>query len=279
MGMRRLASIRFIAGLLLATVLLLVGFAADDCQTDPVDGRLVCDVSGKEPTEDPPPTGEKTKNPTDRPPIRYLYSTGECYYWSTIPGGVDAWDPANENTVYGIVLGTPECDPTVTDPLPDRAWRIFRSFPLATPDPSFQPANHGITGHPTYLAAANPTSITHSEVLPDDRLFEVRAQVASLTVDWGDEWTTTEDPSVALPYPAGAVTHTYTTKTCPPDYRITHPSGPNCHPTLEAYPVIATFTWWGEYRIGGSWIPIGTLDLTTTILYDVDEVIGVLVDP
>jgi hypothetical protein len=251
----------------------------EQCAFDPTEGKIVCTPSGTIDGEDPPPTGEKTNNPTERPPIRYLYSTGECYYWSPDPGGIDAWDPANENTVYGIVLGTPECDLTVTDPLPDRAWRVFRSFPLATPAPSFQPANHGITGHPTYLATASPAAITHREVLPDGRTFEVRAQVSSLTVDWGDESTTTNDPSVALPYPTGAVTHTYTTKTCPPEYRITHPSGPNCHPTLEAYPVIATFTWWGEYRIGGSWIPIGTLDLTTTILYDVDEVVGVLVDP
>ncbi len=43
--------------------------------------------------------------------------------------------------------------------------------------------------------------------------------------------------------------------------------------------LVEAFTWFGEYRVGGAWIPIGTLDLTTSILYDVDEVVGVLVDP
>ena len=59
-------------------------------------------------------------------------------------------------------------------------------------------------------------------------------------------------------------------------YRSEHPFGGNCHPTLEAYPIIATFTWEGRYRIGGGWTYLGTLDRTVTVLYDVDEVQGVL---
>ena len=277
--MRRTTSVLVLA--LAFAVALTIGSSAlanDHCRYD--EGAvLVCDISGTIPGDDAPSEEPDEEPPKARPPIRYLYSTGVCYYWSGILGGLDTWDLANEATMYSIILFTPECDPAITDPDPDRAWRVFRSFPLAVPAPSFQPPNHGITGLLTYLATSDPATITHSELLPDGRLFEVRALVASLTVDWGDGATTTEDPAVALPFPDGRVTHTYQTKTCPPEYRATHPSGQNCHPTLEAYPVTATFTWFGEYRVGGAWIPIGTLDLTTTILYDVDEVVGVLVDP
>ena len=278
MGLRRSAP-AFIVLLIASASWSSAAIAGEHCRYDVNAGHLVCDVSGTIPGDDPVSEEPAKQPPRARPPIRFLYSTGVCYYWSRIPGGVDAWDPGNEDAVYGIIVFTPECDPAITDPLPDQAWRVFRSFPLAVPAPSFQPPNHGITGLPTYLATPDPATITHRELLPDNRLFEVRALVASLTVDWGDGATTTHDPAVALPFPEGRVTHTYRTKTCPPQYRATHPSGQNCHPTLEAYPVTATFTWFGEYRVGGAWIPIGTLHLTTTILYDVDEVVGVLIDP
>jgi hypothetical protein len=118
--------------------------------------------------------------------------------------------------------------------------------------------------------------ITHLEVLPDGRTMEVHAAIAGLTVNWGDGTKGRFDPMQARPYPDGRVTHTYTTKTCDATYRREHPSGGNCHPTLEAYPVTATFTWSGRYRIGGGWIYLGTLDRSITVTYDVDEVQGVL---
>lgn len=278
MGMRRTAPTRYVGFLLVAIGWVLLAVAqSDECAYNRELDRLECDPSGTIPGDEPPPTGEPARDPEPPPPVRYLQITAEgCHQWSPDPPGLDTWDISNEAAMSTIILTTPEC---TSEPDPERGWRIFRSFPLATPTPTFQPANYGITGHPTYLAAGQPATITHSEVLPDGRTFEVRAYVSSLSVDWGDGFSTTDDPAAALPYPTGEVTHTYTTKTCPPDYRITHPSGPNCHPTLEAYPVNATFTWWGEYRAGSGWIPIGTLDLSTTVLYDVDEVVGVLVDP
>ena len=279
MGVRRSASILVVSLVAIIGSWPALAIGPQNCWYDE-DGAFVCDISGTIPGEESP-SEESDEQPAEAPgPTRYLYTTGTCYYRSSIPGGLDVRDLANENLVLRIIGGaTPRCDPAITGPIPDRAWRVLRSFPLAVPAPSFQPPDHGITGLPTYLATADPATITHSELLPDSRLFEVRALVALLTVDWGDGATTTEDPAVALPFPEGRVTHTYRTKTCPPEYRATHPSGQNCHPTLEAYPVAATFTWFGEYRVGGAWIPIGTLDLTTTIFYDVDEVVGVLVDP
>lgn len=249
--------------------------ATDDGTCDySVRKTLDCTATGTIPGDERAPTGEPAPEP---PPLRYIHVTAEgCYRWSPNPPGWDVWDLGNEAVVSEIILTTPECEP---EPDADRAWRIFRSFPLAAPQPTFQPVEHGITGLPTYLAASAPAPITDTTVLPDGRTFEVRAQVTNLHVDWGNGVAGNHDPAAALPHPVGTVTHTYRTKTCPPDYRDNHPSGRNCHPTLDAYPVTATFTWSGEYRVGADWITIGTLDLSSTIPYDVDEVIGVLTDP
>ena len=245
---------------------------ADDCWYDPI-GEIHCAPGGTIPGRPGTPPGE-------RPPIRYLYETtrtgvGTCHYWSRTPGGVDAWDPANDPIVIRIVTTTPEC-PSPTVPVADTAWRIFRSFPLAAPAPTFEPPESGITGLPTYLASPDPPDVGHVEILPDGRRMDVRAEVVALVVDWGDGGESIADSSDARPYPAGSVTHTYTTKTCSPTYRETHPSGRNCHPTLEAYSITATYTWMGRFRIGGGWVDLGTLDRTATVSYDVDEVQGVL---
>lgn len=271
MAVRRTASV-------LVLIALLAGWPgpaadADDCYYDPV-GEIHCSPGGTLP-------GGGIKPPGDRPPIRYVYTStdpvvGDCHYWSRRPGGIDAWNPANDPIVIRIVTTTPVCPVTPSDPPAAIAWRIFRSFPLATPSPSFQPVGSGITGLPTYLASPDPADISHTEVLPDGRTMDVRASATMLVVDWGDGSTTNFDPSRAQPYPAGGVTHTYTTKTCDATYRQEHPSGGNCHPTLEAYPVTATFTWTGRYRIGGGWIELGSLNRSITVEYDVDEVQGVL---
>ena len=265
---------------ILAFAVLAAADGGSNCVVNPVRQSIDCTVESAIPGNDEP-IGEpaKTQPRPAPPPLRYLRITAGCYAWYPDAPGLDTWNIANEDAMYQIILNTPRCTPDPNEPDPDRAWRIFRSFPLAEPDPTFQPGEHGITGLATYLASPNPATILHTETLPSGQVFEVRALVASLTVDWGDGSTTTNQPHLALPYPNGEFTHTYTTKTCPPDYRITHPSGGLCHPTLAAYPITATYTWWGEYRIGGSWIPIGTLDLATTIAYDVDEVIGILIDP
>ena len=68
--------------------------------------------------------------------------------------------------------------------------------------------------------------------------------------------------------------HSYTRKTCSQEYRDTHASGELCHPTLEAYPIAASYVWVGEYSIGSGWTPLGTLTVTTQLLYDVDEARG-----
>jgi len=204
---------------------------------------------------------------------------GDCHYWSRRPGGIDAWDAANDPTVIRIVNTTPVCPRQSSTPSPAPAtvaWRVFRSFTLARPLPSLQPSVAGITGLPTFLATADPADITHTERLPDGRTMEVRASVTALVVDWGDGTRMDYRPEQALAYPEGRVTHTYTTKTCDAAYREESPVGANCHPTLSAYPITTTFAWAGRYRIGGDWIDLGTLNRSATVPYDVDEVQGVL---
>ncbi len=267
--MRRTASTLALTAILAVTCYLSPVAHAEDCYFDPVRNRLICS-----------PSGPGRTPPRERPPIRYLYTStdpvvGDCHYWSSIPGGLDAWDPANDPAVIGFTTSTPLC-PALGDPPETAAWRIFRSFPLALPTPTFEPSGSGITGLATYLATPNPTDITHSELLPDGRVMIVRASVATLVVDWGDGTRATFEAAEAGSYPSGSVTHTYTTKTCDATYRQEHPSGGNCHPTLEAYPITATFTWAGRYRIGGPWIDLGTLNRSVTVTYDVDEVQGVL---
>lgn len=223
-------------------------------------------------------------------PLRYLATTehpsgsGLCWFWSPYPPGLDAWDPANDQAILWTRWALPECPdpvaPTVTPGtswVVDRAWEVFRSFPLSAPRPTLQPPRHGITGLASYLSAPRPSPLSHRELLPNGRVLRVRARVTTAVVDWGDGSPVIGyRPAMLQPYPGGRARHTYALKTCPPAYRDSHPSGGNCHPFLEAYPVRVTFRWTASYRLGGPWIDLGHLERSTVVAYDVDEVLGVL---
>jgi len=202
---------------------------------------------------------------------------GECFYWSNTSGGLDSWDSGNDVAIIAIVTGTPQC-PANAAPVVDvvaAAWAIFRSWPLEAPQVSLQPANAGITGLPTYLAAPTPTSISHSERLPDGRTLSVRAHVEHLDVSWGDSTVARYAPSGAVAFPNGSVTHTYLYKTCTVEYRRSHPSGGLCHPTLDEYQIIGTFSWHAEYTTNGTWSDLGNLNRVSSIGYIVNEARGV----
>ena len=275
MAMRRLAS----ACALTVCVVTLGGVASAapaGCVFDP-GGILICEDDGVVTVPGIP--GDPGVMP-DTGGMRYLYQrtdpvVGDCYYWSNTPGGLDTWDPANDAAVINLVIRNPECPPVAAVDPETRAWEIFRSWSLALPLPSLQPADHGITGVPTYLATNQPSPIVHSEVLPDGRTLNVRADVIRLVVAWGDGHTDIAAPELATSYPDGGVTHTYLLKTCSAHYREHHPSGRLCHPTLDHYDVVSTFRWSGSYDIGGGWVALGTLDRTATVAYDVDEARGV----
>ncbi|MEN8042175.1 MAG: hypothetical protein ABFR95_11790, partial [Actinomycetota bacterium] len=186
------------------------------------------------------------------------------------------WDPANDAAVIAA-NALPVCPVVVRPPVdvPATAWSVFHSWTLAAPMPSLQPSDRGITGLPTYLASPEPAEINHNEILPDGRPLRVRASIRELRVDWGDGARSIHQASHADAYPAGSVTHTYTTKTCPPEYREEHPSGGLCHPTLEYYTITAVFRWVGEYDVGSGWVQLGILDRTASLAYDIDEARGV----
>lgn len=223
-------------------------------------------------------------------PLRYLATTehpggeGLCWFWAPAPPGLDSWSTTNDQAILLTLWALPECPAPQparvnlsTAWVVERAWDIFRSFPLAAPRPLLQPPEHGITGLPSYLSAPLPGRLSYRETLPDGRRLAVQARVTAAVVDWGDGSPALGYPPAALlPYPAGAARHTYARKTCPPDYRTAHPSGPNCHPSLEAYPVAVTFRWTARYRLGGAWVDLGDLDRAAFVAYDVDEVVGVL---
>lgn len=217
------------------------------------------------------------------PPLRYLATSGGvCWYWSRYPPGLDAWNSANDQAIILTRFYLPECRSRPATPpvviTSERAWEVFRAFPLAAPDPRVTPTV-GITNLPSRLHLEPGRRFVHSEVLPDGRTLEVEAVVAMVWIEWGDG---SPIQGMAPPGPygdPGPMRHTYALKTCPPDYRSNHLDGPKCHPTLERYPVTVTFEWHGRYRTSTAWIEIGTIDRTSVVGYDVDEVLGVLVGP
>ena len=207
---------------------------------------------------------------------------GDCWRWSRTPPGIDAWNP-NDSAIIATQLSLPRCPvrpptPPVlsTSEVEGRAWEIFRSFALAAPVVRMEPPDAGITGLETYLSAETVLPIDHSEVLPGGRTLAVEARMGAVEIDWGDGSVTTHGPDALQPYPAGTAIHVYVTRTCSASYRVEHPTGDSCHPTLDAYPVTVTYTWAARYRYAAGWVDLGTLDRATTISYDVDEVVGVL---
>ncbi len=255
--------------------------AEEVCRIDSATGRIICSESGTI-TTPPGDTSPEEPNP-ENPGKRYVYTStdatiGPCYSWSNIPGGLDAWDPANDGAVIAITTSLPLCPPNVTPPLDPEtvAWSIFRSWDLEPPVPAITPSTRGITGVPTHVTATPPPTITYSEVMPDGRTLQVRARAALLTIDWGDGSLTNTDPGAAVGFPNGTATHTYRLKTCTPTYRVEHPSGGLCHPTAQFYSIVASYAWTGEYSVDSAWTTLGTLAVRAApALYDVDEARGV----
>ena len=100
--MRRSTSVLAV-GLLAFAISLLFGRVAgadSDCDTD--DAGWFCQVS--EPPSGGPVVGPPVEEPPEPPPppsLQFLYTGidpttgGDCSYWSSVPGGLDAWGEAN----------------------------------------------------------------------------------------------------------------------------------------------------------------------------------------
>ncbi len=265
--------------------------AGHGCVVD-LYGRIQCAAHGSRPGDTrvtPPASGGGSVNAAPAstvPPRRYLQTrfdpvAGNCWVWSRTPPGLDAWDNANDAAIINTRSRLPACPRNAARPatrvdVPGTAWSIFRQFQLELPVLRLEPPDHGITGLPTYASTQQPAPLTHTERLPNGRNLEVRAEIVGVEVSWGDGAVTAHDLGSLRPYPAGTATHTYATRTCPASYRVEHPTGGNCHPTLEAYPVVVTHRWQGRYRYDAGWVDLGVIERTTTTAYDVDEVVGVL---
>jgi hypothetical protein len=274
---RRLAAALLLAATSLAPVLLPAAARSDTCVLTPTG--IECAAGGSSTSLVP---GEPS--PGETPPLRYLVVAGDCWYWSAFPPGYDSWDPAFDHLIIDTRFrlractgGDPAPPPVTGDEVVRRAWEVFRSFPLDPPVIRLEPEKGGITGLPTFLSVAPPGTLGHREVLPDGTVLEVAARVTRLLVDWGDGTPVgTHLPERAVSHPGGTVTHTYALKTCAAAYRRFHPSGGNCHPALEQYPIAAIFVWSASYRRGGPWNDLGTLERRSEAGYDVDEVVGFL---
>ena len=101
--MHRTASILGVTTLLL---LLSLGSVAADggCEYDD-SGDLDCSASGTTPGT---PGGPRPD--PDRTGPRYVYTAtdaviGDCHYWSNVPGGLDAWDPADDADPFRTSAG------------------------------------------------------------------------------------------------------------------------------------------------------------------------------
>jgi hypothetical protein len=204
--------------------------------------------------------------------LKYDWRVGECWYWTSLSPGARGVDPADEMWLYHSRWRLPQCPSRPSYDVVSRAWEVFRSFPLVAPSPRLRPTV-GITNLPSVLSVARPTMVNHRETLPDGRVLEVQAFVDSVSVLWGD--ASRADFYAPANAFSGGATHKYHLKTCPPEYRASHPSGPNCHPLLSEYLVDVRFSWLGRYRTGGSWIVLGTQAKEATLPYDVDEVVGI----
>lgn len=243
--------------------------ADDGCVIDPVEGTIDCSFGGSDPG---PSVGGISL-------LRYVYTAvdpaiGDCHFWSPIPGGLDAWDPANDVAIIAITTRLPVCPSTLVTPS-SRAWQIYRRWRLDAPRVSVTPAAMGITGLPSHVSAASPVMIAHTETLPDGTVLRVRARVVRLFVDWGDGTRTSHDPDTATGYPTGTVAHAYALKTCTDAYRIASVSGDLCHPFLDRYRIVATYTWVGSYNTGSGWIPLDTANRSRSLDYEVAEARGV----
>lgn len=269
----RIALVGILVGLLvgwLGTTPL--ALADDGCVVDPVEGTIDCSIGGSTPGSPGPSVGGTTL-------LRYVYTAfdpaiGDCHFWSPVPGGLDAWNPANDGAIIAITTRLPVCPVTVMTPTA-RAWQIYRSWYLATPQLSVTPDTIGITGLPTHVSAPVPRAITHTETMPNGQVLRVRARVLTVTIEWGDGTITRHDPGRATGYPDGLAFHAYTLKTCSDAYRATHVSGGLCHPFLDHYVIDATYTWVASYSIGRGWIPLDAADRSSFIPYEVAEARGV----
>lgn len=215
---------------------------------------------------------------------------GMCWYWTSRDSdwvliGVDdegtatlGIDPDGEAGGPLIVDASyPRCT-TEPDEAPAalmEAYELLAQYEHPTPDGLVDPpAGSGVAGMEVFVSETPPPPWEASLVSPHSgRLIEVETFVEAVEVVWGDGSETVVPASafgLLTGWPDGGFAHVYETKTCD------DPSGPRCHPTLDAYELEVSYAWVARYRVdGGAWMSIGIPPTATTVSYDVDEILSV----
>ncbi|HSJ35915.1 MAG TPA: hypothetical protein VLB85_12760, partial [Acidimicrobiia bacterium] len=138
------------------------------------------------------------------------------------------------------------------------------------------PIGLGLAGLETHAGFPVPGPWTDTISIPG-YVLDVEVVVTATTVEWGDGAADTFPPE-AYPqltgYPDGLARHVYEAKTCLPAG-----SADDCHPDLEAYPVIISYQWGARWRAnGGAWITVSVPPSTTSVDYPVTEAVSTLTE-
>lgn len=221
--------------------------------------------------------GELVVVVTGPPAVRYVAAGtmpdgGLCWWLST--SAADAvHDPgAGWITEYYQDLirnNNPQCPYTPADLLLIES--TYASISLPTPEVATTPAEIAITGFPLTIEPATDlqTLTATTPPLSSGVTATITASPFDIAVDWGDG-------SSSSTLPTATPSHVYELKTCPPDYRIEHPRGHLCHPSLEEYPIEVRYRWSGIATAPWGSLDLGIRSSTSTIIRDVDEIIGVI---
>ncbi len=211
------------------------------------------------------------------PVVRYVAAGtmpdgGLCWWLST--SAADAVHDPNAGWItqyYQDLIrnNNPQCPYTPADLLLIES--TYASISLPTPDVVTTPADIAITGFPLTIDPATglQTLTATTPPLSSGVTATITATPFDIAIDWGDGSRTS-----ALP--TATASHIYELKTCPPDYRIEHPRGHLCHPSLEAYPITVSYRWSGIATAPWGSLDLGIRSSTSTIVRDVDEIIGVV---
>ncbi len=259
-------------------------------RSDPVTGTprpvTVCRVAG-ELVE----YGSGGSPPSDLDPdvgtaggVQCWFWTGRDTQWVFVALNPDntatlGWDPdgvPGGPVAVDITLEVCRSEPVPAAPPSVEVWEAVREYVHAVPVPVLDPPPpRGLAGLETYAGVEVPDPLAVSLVSAGSgAVLEVEAWVDEVTVDWGDG-TVDSFPPVLFPFldgsAEGAAVHVFEVKTCDP------PGGPRCHPSLSAYPLSVSFSWFVRWRVGGGpWLTLPVPDTVTVVDYPVSEVVGLV---
>lgn len=227
--------------------------------------------------------------PVDLEPSVGVSGSEVCWYWTTresdwVMLGIDDSGVATlgidpDGIDGGPVIVDAEYPPCTSEPADEsdvarEAYELLARYrhphPSGEVDP---PPGAGVTGLATFVSDTPPPEWTASIVSPVTGLrIDVATRVVAVAVDWGDGSTVTVPETHfgrLVGWPDGGSSHVYQTKTCEP------PGDGRCHPDLASYPLTISYVWAARYRVGGgAWRPLVVPPTSTTVAYDVDEILG-----